>query len=140
MDQDKLNKLSSKLDERSEKLDEYIHVAGVRIWIVLIAILTLLAGVICWGFLGRLETKVVSILSVSPNGGKYCMVKDNEFEKIKVGMSVETDTVSGTIVSLGNYDEGTQTHLLEVDIDIDSGIYLCNIIIDDVAPISLLFQ
>ncbi len=38
-----------------EKLDDYIKVTKPSVWITLIAIILLLAGVIVWGIFGRVE-------------------------------------------------------------------------------------
>ena len=39
-----------------EQLNEYIRVANPGVWMVLAAIVILLAGVVVWGFIGHLDT------------------------------------------------------------------------------------
>ena len=39
-----------------EKLNDYIRVATIPVWLVLIAILLLLVGMICWGVFGEIRT------------------------------------------------------------------------------------
>ena len=38
-----------------EQLNEYIRVANPGVWMVLAAIVILLAGVVVWGFIGHLD-------------------------------------------------------------------------------------
>ena len=40
-----------------ESLNDYIRVTSPSVWIVLIAILVLLAGLLAWSIFGRLEVK-----------------------------------------------------------------------------------
>ena len=39
-----------------EKLNDYIRVATIPVWLVLIAIVLLLVGMICWGIFGEVTT------------------------------------------------------------------------------------
>ena len=43
-----------------EKLDDYIRVATLPVWLVLIAVVLLLVGILCWGFFGEITTKDAS--------------------------------------------------------------------------------
>ena len=43
-----------------EQLNDYIRVSTPAAWLVLVAIVLLLAGVVLWGFLGRLESRTDS--------------------------------------------------------------------------------
>ena len=55
-----------------EKIDDYIRVNGVSMWLVLISILLILAWAVVWGFTGRIEDEItdengqVSVVEVAP--------------------------------------------------------------------------
>lgn len=40
-----------------ESLNDYIKVTTPSVWIILIAIVTLLIGILAWSFFGRVETR-----------------------------------------------------------------------------------
>jgi len=40
-----------------ESLNDYIRVTSPSVWIVLAALVVLLAGIVAWGILGRIEVK-----------------------------------------------------------------------------------
>lgn len=70
-----------------ETLTDYIKVTTPSVWLILAAILLLLIGVCCWGFFGRLNTKVGTIV-MSTGNYMYAIVEDTEAERIKVGDAV----------------------------------------------------
>ncbi|MGN0692871.1 MAG: hypothetical protein ACI4K7_11030 [Oscillospiraceae bacterium] len=75
-----------------EQLNDYIKVANPGVWLLLGAIVVLLAGICVWGVFGRLDT-VVRGAAVSENGTLVCYVTEENAEKIQPGMKI---TVSGT--------------------------------------------
>ena len=55
-----------------EQLQDYVRVANPGLWMVLSAIVILLAGVIVWGFIGKIDTtynfalgKLTDIISIN---------------------------------------------------------------------------
>jgi ABC-type lipoprotein release transport system permease subunit len=42
-----------------EKIDDYMKITGISMWLVLGCILLLLAAAIIWGFTGRIEDRIV---------------------------------------------------------------------------------
>ncbi|MCR5432651.1 MAG: hypothetical protein K6E95_08850 [Lachnospiraceae bacterium] len=64
-DDQKQNLFRDKVVERAsspESLNDYIHVTTTPLWIVLIALLVLLLGIIAWGIFGKVDRH-------SENGG-----------------------------------------------------------------------
>ena len=55
-----------------EKIDDYMKINGVSMWLVLAAILLMLAAAIIWGVTGRIEDEVVdesgqvSVVEIAP--------------------------------------------------------------------------
>ena len=64
-----LDRLSS-----PDQLDQLMRVADPKRWIALGAIAVLLAGVLVWGFLGRIDAGVPATCVVIPRGGTYKVV------------------------------------------------------------------
>ncbi len=53
-----------------EKIDEYIKVANPGMWIIMLAIISLLLGICVWGVFGRIEIMTIN------TEGTYEMIKE----------------------------------------------------------------
>lgn len=60
-----------------EQLTGYLHVTGPGVWIVLVGLIILLAGLGVWGTFGRLVSKVTVPAQVE-NGTLYCFVLQDD--------------------------------------------------------------
>ena len=55
-----------------EKIDDYMKITGISMWLILGCILLLLAAAIIWGFTGRIEDRItdsrgeVSVVEIAP--------------------------------------------------------------------------
>ena len=55
-----------------EKIDDYMKITGISMWLILGCILVLLAGAVIWGFTGRIEDEIVdqqgnvSVVEIAP--------------------------------------------------------------------------
>lgn len=83
-----------------EELNDYIRVANPGVWIILLAVVFLLLGVVIWGVFGTIETKKDTVLVVE-NGKAVCCISPDDLASVKVGQSVTIDTGEGTIESIG---------------------------------------
>ena len=59
--------------ENPEKLNDYLRVTSPGVWLVLAAVIVLLAGVCLWGFFGKIEVTVPAAV-ITENGKSVCMV------------------------------------------------------------------
>ena len=75
-----------------EQLNDYIRVSNPSVWMMLAAVIVLLAGVCVWGIFGRLESKVFSA-GACENGIFICYVTEEDAAKIKTGMVVDRKSV-----------------------------------------------
>lgn len=114
-----------------EDLNDYVKVANPGVWMVLVAVIILLVGVCIWGVFGRIETKVPAHLTVE-NGAIVCSVESGNENKIKRGMTVETDNANGKVVAAGSD--------IVVDISLPDGIYDAKIITESLKPLSFIFN
>ena len=55
-----------------EKIDDYMKITGISMWLILGCILMLLTGAVIWGFTGRIEDEIVdqqgnvSVVEIAP--------------------------------------------------------------------------
>ena len=81
-----------------EQLTEYLKVTSPRMWIILAAVIMVLAAVVVWGFLGRMET--VKEVRVIVTAGRARIVTLDSSE-LKRGMLLRIDgqefTIDGTV-------------------------------------------
>ena len=140
-----------------EQLNEYIRVANPGVWMVLAAIVILLAGVVVWGFIGHLDT-TLSTAVVCENGEAVIYVKEADAEKIAVGMTVRVDdkeytvseipqepkrvddTMSEYAIHLGGLTVGEWVYAVKVNGDIADGVHKAEIVIESITPISFILN
>lgn len=71
-----------------EQLDDYIKVTGTGMWMIMGAVMLLLACVCVWGIFGHLDT-VIKAPVVVKDGTLMCYIKETDREQVAVGMQVE---------------------------------------------------
>lgn len=117
-----------------EDLNDYVRIANPGVWLMLIAIIILLAGLCVWGIFGRIESKVPVSLSVE-SGMAECSVSINSAAKIREGMTVSVNDTRGTVHSVDSY-----AGKVIIEIALPNGQYNGEIITDSIAPISFVFN
>ena len=141
-----------------EQLNDYIRVSNPSVWMLLAAIIVLLAGVCVWGALGRLETKI-SAAALAEDGSIVCYVKEAEAEKIQSGMpvriggneyTVKSVAASPVAVGQGEFGEyllyvgglqvGEWVYEVVLDGSLADGVYAAEIVVDSVSPLSFVFD
>ena len=81
-----------------DQLDDYICVANPSVWVVLAAIVLLLASMIVWGIFGTLETTIRETFSVDHGIATCCMA---DVEDVSVGCGVRfPDGTIGTVTEI----------------------------------------
>ena len=140
-----------------EQLDEYIRVANPSVWIVLAAIVILLAGVVVWGVVGRLDTTLPTAV-VCENGEAVVYVKEADVDKISTGMTVRAGNLEYTIGEIAKEPTRVDEALSEYAIhasglvtgewvyavtlrgDFADGVQKAEIVIESISPISFLLN
>ncbi|MGN0554094.1 MAG: hypothetical protein ACI4I1_11980 [Oscillospiraceae bacterium] len=137
-----------------EQLNDYIKVANPGVWILLGAIVILLAGICVWGVYGRLDT-VVRGAAVSENGTLVCYVTEENAAKIRTGMKLSANGTEFTVsevssqpVSAGSVLDDYALHVgdfqpedwvysvtaLSSEGASADGVYIAEIVVDSVSP------
>ena len=140
-----------------EQLNEYIRVANPGVWMVLAAIVILLAGVVVWGFIGHLDTTLPTAV-VCDNGEAIIYVKEADAEKIAVGMTVRVgdkeyavseiskepvrvdDTMSEYAIHASGLTVGEWVYIVKVSGDVAAGVHKAEIVTESISPISFILN
>ena len=70
-----------------EQLNDYIRVSTPSVWLLLIAIVILLAGVCVWGVFGHMDT-ALPVAAVSREGIVTAYVREADVQKVKAEAAV----------------------------------------------------
>ena len=151
--QKSLDKVSS-----PEQMNGYIRVTGPGVWLVLGAVIALLAGLIVWAALGRLETTVTAAAVAGPDGGTVCYVAENDLPAVRAGQTVRIDGAAPALtgvasrpvvvdesfdaytIYVGGLEAGQWVYPAALDGPLPEGIYKAEIVVDSVSPLSFLLN
>ncbi|MCI9448369.1 MAG: hypothetical protein HFH36_13580 [Lachnospiraceae bacterium] len=140
-----------------DQLNDYIRVSNPSVWMMLTAVIVLLAGVCVWGIFGHLESKILSA-GACKNGTFICYVTGEDAAKIKTGMMVKVNgndfavseiserpiavsaDMDSYLMYLGDFSEGEWMYEVSADVDIPDGTYKAEIVTESVSPISFILN
>ena len=141
-----------------EQLNDYIKVASPGMWAILLAIIVLLAGMIVWGAVGKLETTVKGAAVVS-DGSAILYVSEENVVGIEPGQTVRPGDSEMTVRELsrepielepgtdsyllhaGGFEEGEWVYLIPLDANnAQSGTFECEVVTDSVSPLSFVMN
>lgn len=134
-----------------EHLDDYIQVSNPGAWMIVLAVILVLAAGVVWGVFGRLEDTQDAVIVVGRNGAT-CYMDSEKASDLSRGDTVQVGDVSGTIGSVGGtpvlasmvtvpdatapesgwYDVGTAF------IELPVGTYDCTVVVKSYSPFELL--
>ena len=140
-----------------EQLNQYIRLSNPGVWILLLAIVVLLVGVCIWGYFGKIDTKIKTVV-VSDNYTSYLYVKEEDIAKIKNGMQVElnnnenifeiadieeapekvTEDMDEYARHLGNFQVGEWVYKCRLNKNVKEGTYSANVVIESIAPMTFI--
>lgn len=141
-----------------DQLDDYIHVASPGVWMVLAAVVLLLAGGAAWASVGIIEETVPAVLVVQ-DGEAVCCVAQDRASELSQGDAVRVDDVQGTLGEVSDVPvsssevaaqagEAAASEALgdaswavsaEVAVDLPDGVYDADVVTSSCRPIALLF-
>lgn len=157
MDSQIFRKKSIEKVSSPEQLNDYVRVSSPGVWMVLLAVVILLAGVCIWGIFGHLDT-TLNTVGICKNGTVTCYVSDSDIASVKTGMmvtvsgrdyaitSISTSPVSVSAdmdayaLQIGNLEIGERVYEVTADTGLENGTYEAKIITDSVSPISFVLN
>jgi hypothetical protein len=140
-----------------EQLHDYVKVANPGLWMVISAIVILLAGVIVWGFIGKIDT-TMSTAIVTDSGNEVIYVGESNVERIELGMTVRcedkeykmTDIAKTPVRVDGSFTDyaihasgltvGEWVYVLSIDGEHLDGVQKADIVIESISPISFILN
>ena len=88
-----------------EQLDDYLKVTNPKVWVLLVAIILLLAGLLLWGGFTTIESYAAGTARVV--GGELTVTFDDAEKagRVQPGMEIEIGDVRAKVLTIGE-DEG----------------------------------
>ena len=140
-----------------EQLQDYVKVANPGLWMVISAIVILLAGVIVWGFIGKIDTTMGAAI-VTDSGNAVIYVGESDVEKLKIGMTVRSEGNEYTITDIAKepikvdgaltdyaihasgLTVGEWVYAVSIDGEHSDGVQKADIVIESISPISFILN
>ena len=140
-----------------EQLNDYVRVANPGIWMILSALIILLAGVCIWSVFGHLDTALGTV-GVCENGLLQCYVSDTDISQVKPGMEITAgekkyeitsvsrkpifvdENIDAYLIHKGNLQPGQWVYTVTAHTDLSNGIYEAKIITESISPISFVLN
>ena len=118
-----------------EQLTDYLRITNPGVWVILTAVILLLAGLFAWSMIGTLET-TASVKVIVANDNAQIVPVDAAM--ITEGMIFRVNSEEYTVALAKNDDLGRYYGLASVDLP--DGIYDGTIVVDQVHPIDFLLS
>ena len=121
-----------------ESLDECIKVTNPGVWLILAAVILLLAGACVWGAFGHIDS-ITPVSVHSQSGVITAAVTEENITSVKTGMTVHFAEFDATVESIEKQDGGYVLSLTAKD-TVPDGFYDGNIVIQSFKPFSFIFN
>ncbi len=118
-----------------EQLTDYLRITNPGIWVILSAVILLLAGLFAWSMIGTLETTATVKVIVSNDTAQIVPI---DTDIITEGMVFRVNSEEYTVALAENDDLGRYFGMASVDLP--DGIYDGTIVVDQVHPIDFLLN
>lgn len=118
-----------------EQLTDYLRVTTPGIWVVLVSVILLLAGLFAWAAVGSLETKTGASVIVRDHSARVVL---SESAKLESGMPLQVSSEESVIASVETDEYGRLTGLAELDLP--DGTYEGTVVTDRIRPIDFLLE
>ncbi len=116
-----------------EQLTDYLRVTNPGIWVVLAAVILLLAGIFAWSMVGTLETTAEAIVIVEDH---VAQIVPAGAEYLAAGMPLRVVEQEFVIAAAETDDYGRVTGTAEVSLP--DGTYEGTVVVDSTRPIDFL--
>ena len=121
-----------------EQLNDYLHITNPTIWVVLAAVILLLAGMLIWSGFARIDSFAAGT-AVVENGELTIVFDDADRARgVTAGMDVEVGDVNAPIKSVGRRDDGAV--FAQASVSLADGVYSARVVYRQTQVIKLLFN
>lgn len=147
-----------------EQLNDYIRVSNPSVWMILTAVIVLLTGVCIWGVFGHLDT-TVGCVCISDGGRNVVYIKETDMVSVETrntsvvegmcvtvgGQEYEIKAIGTEPVSvsedfseyamhIGNLKNGEWVYEATLEAVLPDGIYVAEIVVESVNPMSFVIN
>lgn len=141
-----------------EQMNDYIRVSSPSVWMVLTAVIVLLAGVCVWGMFGHLDT-AVQTGGVCADGRLFVFVGETDYDKLKGDAVIAVDgleyavaeitnapirvddQIDPYVVHLAGFTAGDWVYRLYADVPgLADGVYAASVITERVRPLDFVLN
>ena len=128
--------------ESPEKLNDYLRVTSPGVWMVLVTVIVLLAGVCVWGFIGKIEATTQAAV-ITENGVSKCLVPRQalegvlEYRTVKVdgeALELQPDVLEPEVIT-----ESTNVYVMLAGMA-SEGIATGTLVTEELSPAELFFN
>lgn len=138
MDQNLFRKESIERISSPEQLNDYLRVTNPSVWIILAAIIVLLAGLLFWSSVATIESYVDGSAEVK-NGVMTIRFQDQtKAQKVETGMTVTAGDAQTVISSAGRDESGLI--IATAQTALSDGFYSVRVCYNQTQVIRLLFK
>lgn len=138
MEQSFFRKKSLERISSPEQMDEYLHVTNPSVWMMLLAAVVLVAGMIIWGTFASFESYATGT-GIVENGKMTIYFDDSsKTSQIETGMKVQAGETEVSISSIGESEDGRV--IAVADTELSDGKYSVSIPYKRTKIISLLLN
>lgn len=82
-----------------DDLDKYLRVTTPKVWVALVAVLTLAMGLLAWGFFGSVSSNV-TVMGTCVDGTTLCLLDTSQIVSVNYGDPVYVQGQRGTVASV----------------------------------------
>ncbi len=140
-----------------EQLNDYICVSSPGVWLILMAMVVLLAGVVIWGVFGTMNS-YIDVCAVSEKGKTTVYINEDSIDRVTEDMPVLINGTEYTFASIGDESVEAEKVMDEYDMHVGgiksgewvypatltqslpTGTYSAKIIAESVNPVSFVFN
>jgi len=121
-----------------EQLNDYLHVTNPTVWVVLAAVIILLAGMLIWGTFARIDSFAAGTAEVENGKMTVYFEDDKSAANVQTGMKITVGESESVITSVGKNEDGCIFAL--ADTSLSDGTYSARAIFRQTQVIRLLFN
>ena len=121
-----------------EQLNDYLRITNPTVWVILIAVILLLAGMLVWSSFATIDSVARGTALVE--NGQMTVTFDDDVRagSVEAGMAVRVGGVSSVVKSVGRGENGALFAL--ADTELADGIYEAGVTYRQTQVIKLLFN
>jgi hypothetical protein len=121
-----------------EALNDYLHVTSPSVWLILLAVILLLAGMLVWSSAASIDSFATGTAQVT-DGAMYIHFDNEQIaENVQSGMTVTAGETASRISSIGKDAEGELFALAPTSLA--DGTYPVRVVFKQTQVLSLLFN